>query len=177
MKKRDFIKVLGTAAIAAPIAASINSIGSPSSSQAPKTDNEFNTAFKRIEKTGVMVCGYIDYKMYSYKDPLTGKMAGIFYDLTENIARNAGYKTRWVETTYATLTEDLRLEKFDVFCGGLWPSINEAKVLRYSIAAFYAGLGIYVRKDDTRFPNNFDVPSIALHGNGSGVALVIYAFL
>lgn len=155
MQKRDFLKMLGSAAIAAPLAGAIAS--SAQKENIPLENDTFNTTFRRMEESGVMVCGYIDYKIYCFKDPLTGKMSGIFYDMTEMIAANAGYNTKWVETTYATLAEDLKRGKFDVFCGGLWPSINEAKVLRYSMPAFFAGLGIYARKEDTRFGKGFDV--------------------
>lgn len=161
MDKRDFLKLMAGAAIATPMAILASRDNLTESSDSPTAAAPaINAAFERILKTGNMVCGYIDYKMYCFKDPLTGRMAGIFYELTQKIAAQSGLKTRWVETNFETLTEDIRNGKFDVFCGGLWPSIDAAKVIRYSMPAFYAGLGVYVRADDTRFDTEKDIAKL-----------------
>jgi ABC-type amino acid transport substrate-binding protein len=160
MDKRDFLKLIASAAVVAPVTVMATCTKTPQTAGDAVTTPVFNVAFERMLKTGEMVCGYIDYKMYSFKDPLTGKMGGIFYELTQKIAKQSNLKTRWVETNFETLTEDIRNGKFDVFCGGLWPSLDAAKVIRYSLPTFYAGLGVYVRANDSRFDSEHDLAKL-----------------
>jgi ABC-type amino acid transport substrate-binding protein len=149
MDRRSFINLLKTATVAAPVAAVTARLAEREPQSTAKD------AAARLLDTRKIKCGYIVYEPYVIKDPNTGKLSGIFYDLTQKIAELADLEMNWTtETTYATLAEDLKMQKYDVFSGALWPEAKQAKVLDYSLPAYYSGLGVYVRGDDRRFDGN-----------------------
>lgn len=114
--------------------------------------------FERIEKTNTVRCGYVVYPPAIARDPNTGKLSGIFVDLTERLGQLMGWKIEWTyETSFAVMTQDLNSDRFDVYCGGSWPVIKTQKAQHGSIPVFYSGVGLYVREDDTRFGKDFDV--------------------
>lgn len=120
--------------------------------QQTETVSSSEPVFDRIEKTGVLRCGYIVYSPYIMRDPNTGALSGIFYDLTNKVAEKANWKVEWTtEATYATLPEDMRQRKYDAFCGGLALLVSYGKVMDYSAPIFFSALGAYVRSDDHRF--------------------------
>lgn len=91
------------------------------------------------------------------KDPNTGKLSGIFYDLTNRIGELADLDVSWdIEATYGTFGEDLRLHKCDVYASCVWPDANRAKVANFSVPAFYSGMNLYVRSNDRRFDGDID---------------------
>jgi polar amino acid transport system substrate-binding protein len=151
MDRRSFIKFLTTASVAAPVAALTARVTRPE----PKEGrSSWARDVERILDTRQIRCSYIDYAPYITKDPNTGNLSGIFYELTRKIGELADFDIQWqAETTIGTFTEDLELHKYDLFAGGLWPEAKQAKVVNYSLPVFYSGLGIYVRTDDHRFDN------------------------
>ncbi len=113
------------------------------------------SAFDRITKTNTIRCGYVVYSPYLVKDANTGKLSGIFYDLTEKIGQLLKLKIEWTqETTFATYAEDMRTGRYDMYCAGLWPEANRSRFSEFSKPVNYAAMGLYVRADDTRFDNN-----------------------
>ncbi len=149
MNRRDFLQTLGVAVPTAVATGLMTRSGTDSSARKNKDITE------RILDTKQMNCSYITYAPFIMKDPNNGRLSGLFYDLTQKIGELADIEMKWgVETTYATLAEDLRHEKADLFAGGLWPEPKQAKAVNYSLPAFYSGLGVYVRGDDHRFDKN-----------------------
>ena len=148
MDRRDFLNALTTAGIAAGVARGVSRSSAPSTPP-PKDMTE------RILDTRQLQCGYISYAPVLVKAPNTGRLSGLFYDLTERLGELLGLEVQWTaETTYATFTEDMQTGKYDVFGGGLWANPQRAKVVNFSLPAFYSGGGIYVRNDDRRFDDN-----------------------
>ena len=149
MDRRAFINLLTTAGIAAPVAAATAKMIAPKSAATLKAER--NIA-ERILDTRQIRCAYINYAPAFMKDPNTGKMSGIFYDLTEKVGELAGFDIKWdVETTFATFADDLRYAKYDLYGGGIWPDTKRATIVDFSMPTFYSGLGVYVRADDHRF--------------------------
>lgn len=103
-------------------------------------------------RTGVIRCGYLPYASYFRKDPNTGKLSGIFYEVMEEIGKNAGLKVEWVEEVgYQGIFPGLDSNRFDVFCGGLWPNTTRAKAAAFSIPIFYSAITTWCKKGDSRF--------------------------
>jgi len=93
-------------------------------------------------------CGYLVYSPYIRRDPNTGKLSGIFYDLMEQIGKNANLKINWVEEVgYENIFPGLDSNRFDVFCGGLWPNSTRALAASFSHPAFYSVITAWVRAD------------------------------
>ncbi|MFA6279967.1 MAG: transporter substrate-binding domain-containing protein [Bdellovibrionales bacterium] len=97
-------------------------------------------------------CGYLVYSPYIRLDPNTGKLSGIFYDIMEQIGRNADLRIRWAEEVgFQNIMPGLDAGRFDVFCGGLWPNASRALAASFSQPAFYSTIQAWVRSDDNRF--------------------------
>ncbi len=113
--------MLTSASVAAGVAGATAKVAKPESARAAKDMAE------RIFDTRKMNCSYIAYAPFIMKDPNTGAMSGLFYDLTQKIGELADIEMNWnVETTYAALGEDLNEGKFDLFAGGIWPDAKRA---------------------------------------------------
>lgn len=113
------------------------------------------TAMERVQKAGKIRCSYLPYSCYFKKDPNTGQMSGIFYDLMEEIGKNSGLKIEWTEEVgYQNMFPGLDSDRYDAFCGGLWPNAIRAKAATFSKPAFYSKITAWSRPNDTRFEKN-----------------------
>lgn len=119
----------------------------------PQIQNaEAQTVFDRVKKSGVLRCGYINYEPYFVKDPNTGKMSGIFYDLTEEMGRRLSLKIEWTEEVgWGNFIAGLQAGRYDALCSGLSPNAAESREMGYSSTVYYTAVGTYVRADDARF--------------------------
>jgi ABC-type amino acid transport substrate-binding protein len=102
-------------------------------------------------------CGYLVYPPYIKKDPNTKKLSGIFYDVMEEIGKNADVEIEWTEEVgYDDIFPGLSNGRFDAFCGGLWPNTMRAKVGTFSIPVFYSTVTAWGRVGDKRFKDDLD---------------------
>lgn len=119
------------------------------------------TAFLRVEKSKTINCGYITWPPYIIKDPNTGKVSGINYDIMEAIGRNLGLKINWiVETGSGEIAAALNAQKFDVMCASLWPAAGRLQTLTMTRATFYNPVHAFTRADDQRFDSNIEKANI-----------------
>jgi len=117
-------------------------------------DRGAESAYDRVMRTGVIRCGYVVYGSFFAYDPNTGKMSGIFYDIMEQIGKNAGLKVEWTEEVgFGDIFAGLDAGRFDVYAGGLWPSTERAKAGHFTTPAFYSIITAWARADETRFQN------------------------
>ena len=103
--------------------------------------------------------GYIVYPPLLTKDPVTGELSGISYDLVEATADELGLETNWVEEVgWGTALEGLKTKRYDVLGTQMWPNEAREQVAVFSIAPMDSVLFPYVRADETRFSgDNLDV--------------------
>lgn len=110
------------------------------------------TVFDKVKKSGVLRCGYIVYEPYFVKDPNTGAMSGIFYELTEEMGKRLSLKVEWTEEVgWGNFIAGIQSGRYDALCSGLSPNAAEAREMGYSIPVYYTSIGTYVRQDDARF--------------------------
>ncbi len=115
------------------------------------------TAYDRVIKTQTIRCGYVPFVPNLIKDPNTGAMSGIDYDIAEAIGHKLGFKIIWAEEVgWATVVPALKANKFDALCNGAWLSPAVAKEAYFSRPYYYQPLFIAVRADDTRFDAEAD---------------------
>lgn len=115
-------------------------------------DNATSDHYTQVKESGTLRCGYIQYDPYFSKDPNTGKMSGIFYDITEEAARRLSLKVSWTEEVgWATFIEGIKTGRYDALCSGLSPSAAEGREVAYTLPVYYTAVSAYVRVDDTRF--------------------------
>ncbi|MBI1309291.1 MAG: transporter substrate-binding domain-containing protein [Proteobacteria bacterium] len=132
------------------------------------------SAYQRVLRTKTLRCGYALYDVLLQKDPNSGKLSGIFYDLTEAMAKELGLKVEWtMEVGYGDIEEALRSDKFDMFCTGAMTNPKRAKHSLQTIPLYYSGLVAWVRAGDHRFDgdlaklNNVDVRLATRDGDAS----------
>lgn len=100
-------------------------------------------------------CGYIEYPPYVSKDPNTGKMSGLMVDVMEQVAKKMNVKLEWsYETTWATMFEDLKMNRFDTVCSAVWQKTARAFQADFSTPIVYAPIQAWVRNGDIRFDGN-----------------------
>jgi ABC-type amino acid transport substrate-binding protein len=142
---------------------------------APAAANE--SAYDRVLRTGILRCGYADWPPYGFtKDPTTGKVSGIFADVTEAVAAKLSLKVDWSENTgWGGFIESLRTHRIDAFCAGSYANAERGRYLAYVTPVFYSSVYPYVKVDDHRFDkdlsavNNPDVRISVTDGEISDV--------
>ncbi|MFA6279979.1 MAG: transporter substrate-binding domain-containing protein [Bdellovibrionales bacterium] len=111
------------------------------------------TAYDRVLHTKTLRCGYADWPPHGLvKDPNTGKISGVMYDILEEIGRRLSLKIDWSENTgWSNIVSSLQSKRIDVFCAGLWVNAERGRSLTYSMPLFFNASFPFVRIDDHRF--------------------------
>lgn len=104
------------------------------------------SAYERVMSSKTLRCGYFEEAPFTVKDPNTGDMRGISVDLAKTIASELGLKVEWGVTTFSTLTEDLRLNKFDAICASVFVLPRAGRV-DYTLPYAYVPVKAYVNPD------------------------------
>lgn len=150
--------------------------GQYSAAPAAAAQSTVTSTFQRIVDSGVLRCGYVLYPTYLTKDPNSGKLSGLSYDLTEELARRLGLTVEWTEeVSWGTYIEGLKTKRYDALCSLGWAYGAEAKYVLFSKPAFADGLGVFVRADDRRFDsgiaalNSADMTIVSSDGSLVGV--------
>jgi len=116
---------------------------------------QHESAMARILRSGKIRCSYLIYSSYFRKDPNTGQLSGIFHDAVEEIGKNSGLKVEWVEEVgYENIFPGLDHDRYDVFCGGLWPNASRAKAASFTSPIFYSAITAWCRPNDNRFSHS-----------------------
>ncbi len=159
--KRDFLRILGSAAVAAPTAAIISKSVQPPSMAVPK-----ETAYERVIRTNTLRCGYGFWEPGLSRDPATGKIRGIFYEYLEAIGRHTGLKIEWTEEVgWGDFPTALNEGRIDAMCFGAWPKATTAREVLFTESTYYLPINAYVRAGDMRFDHaidKVDAPSIKI---------------
>ncbi len=116
---------------------------------------ESSNVIDKVLQSQTLRASYIVYSPYFIKDPNSGKLSGIFYDVTELVGKKLGLKVDWTgEVGYEDIYAGLDSGRYDVYAGGLWPGATRAKVGYFSTPVFYSVIKAWGRTDDHRFDNN-----------------------
>jgi len=130
------------------------------------------TRLEQVKRTGVLRCGYINWPPMLMKDNNSGKLSGPFYDLLEEMGRQLKLKVEWTaEVSWGEMLADLALGRYDAVCIPVMETPARAREADFTVPIFYAPFNLYVRKDDMRFDNNFDLanqPDIKFSGLDGG---------
>jgi len=146
---KNLSPILITAIVAAVVALAVVHLTEP---PAPDAAANKDTAAAQHTLPAKMTCGYAVYPPFLSKDPKTGQLSGIFYDITQKVSEEIGIPVEWtVESSFGTAPTDLAYRKFDIFCSDLWADPKRARSAAFSTPVFYAPILAYVRTDDSRF--------------------------
>ena len=154
------MKPLSVALLSAGIAilASVTTSHCTAPEKASSTRTTTTTrAMEHILASGKIRCGYAVWPPALLKDPNTGKMSGINYDVMEAIGRELDLKIEWTEEVgFGNFIEGLRNHRYDVMCSSVWPDAPRIRYLLYSDPTYYSPIYAYARSDDHRFDGNLD---------------------
>jgi len=108
--------------------------------------------YDRVLKSGKIRAAYLSYPPALMKDTSGGKMSGIFVDTLEKAASNLGLTVEWTEEVgWGSQIEGLEADRYDIVGSPVWANPTRGKLTTLSTPVYYSGIGIYVRKDDSRF--------------------------
>lgn len=109
-------------------------------------------AFDRVMRTSTLRVGYLVEPPYLSKTTSSGRVSGIFCDITEALCKNLGLQLQWVEeANLATLSAGFEADRYDIIAFTLWRNAARARAVGFSVPLFYTPVGVYVREGDTRF--------------------------
>ncbi len=119
--------------------------------------NAKETIYERILKTGTIRCGYALYAPLLIKDPNTGELSGVFYDIANEMAKELDLKIEWgTEVGYGEIEEGFVSNKYDMFCTGAVVTPKRAKYVLYTTPVYFQTIFAWVRANDNRFNKSLD---------------------
>ena len=122
----------------------------PDASRAAPAQTETTAA--RILRTGQIRCAYANNPPIFVKDPNTGALSGIFYDVMTEVGRRLNVKIDWVEEVgYGVIEEGLAADRYDAFCATVWPTPERSRGAAFTVPIFYSAVDLFVRAGDHRF--------------------------
>ena len=115
------------------------------------------SAYDRVIRTKKIRAAWLTYPPAAMKDPKTGKLTGTFVETLDAIAKNLDLEVQWMdgETPWGALIEGLDQDKYDIVGSPVWANYVRGKLTTLSRPVYYSGIGIYVRQDDKRFPDDW----------------------
>lgn len=97
------------------------------------TDVTSKSRFDVILSRGTLKVGTTgDYKPYSFKDLKSGAFKGFDIDLAYDLAKALGVEVEFIETSWPTLAEDLKNDRFDIAMGGISVTLERQKTGLFS---------------------------------------------
>jgi len=88
---------------------------------------------ERVRSSGtVRVCIWPAYYGISLRDSRSGQLSGIDIDLSAEFARSIGARLQYVDSSFASLVEDLTQDRCDVSMHAVGVTQERAKALRFS---------------------------------------------
>ena len=120
-----------------------------------ETSAQKESAHDRVLGAGTIKCGYAMSPPALMKDPNTGRLSGLNYDLWSEIGKELGLQIRWSEETgWGNYIEGLNSGRFDVFCSQVRPNPGRIKHSTMAGPVIYNVLKAYVRPEEDRFDGN-----------------------
>ncbi|MDR3425227.1 MAG: transporter substrate-binding domain-containing protein [Alphaproteobacteria bacterium] len=113
------------------------------------------TAYERVMRTGTLRCAYALYPPFFDKDPNTGKLSGVSYDIMTAFEQVSGLKIEWgPEIDWGDIAATLQSGKADAFCTNTFATPQRGRVLAFSTPLSFSTIEAYARDGDTRFDND-----------------------
>jgi ABC-type amino acid transport substrate-binding protein len=120
------------------------------------------SVYARVIRTKKIRAAWLTYPPAAMKDA-SGQLHGTFVDTLNEIAKNNGLQVEWMdgETPWGTQIEGLEGDRYDVVGSPVWANYTRARLATLSEPVYYSGIGIFVRQNDSRFPDDWATGSVA----------------
>ncbi len=113
------------------------------------------TAYERVMRTGTIRCGYTPYSVGLIKDPNTGKLSGIYYDIISRLAENLMLKVDWVEEIgWAEQIEGLHTKRYDMICSPVSVTAPRARQADFSLPLYDSPVHIWAKEGNTNLTSD-----------------------
>ena len=109
------------------------------------------STFEKIKKAKTIKVGYIIYPPMVTKNPNTGKLNGHFIATIKDIADQAGWKLKFIETDWSGFAAGLNSRRFDLSIAPTFTTIPRLTKVSFTQPLIYAGNSAIVRANDKRF--------------------------
>jgi len=110
------------------------------------------SAYDRVMRTGVIRCAYFVVPPEFNKDPNTGKLSGIGYEVTEAVAHLLSLHVDWVEEVgFGEQAAGLSANRYDAVCSSVFNRASLSRVADFTIPFMYTPVGAFIRLGDSRF--------------------------
>ncbi len=165
------MKVFHTALVAGLVAivaayGTVKMVGPVTNGTATHTEEKKESVYERVMRTSTLRCGYYVWPPYMTKDPNTGQLSGVFYDLMGAVAKSLSLKIEWVEETgLASFITALQTNRFDAYCSAVGPLPARAREADFSVPVLFFPIYAFARADDARFDQDIHLandPSVIL---------------
>ena len=125
------------------------------------------STYDRVMRTKTLRVAWLTYPPAAMKDTTTGQMSGTFVETLNRMASNLGLKIEWMdgETPWGQQIEGLNENRYDIVGSPVWANPTRGQLATLSRPAYYSGIGIYVRQNDNRFPNDWAVGGVSQRMN------------
>jgi polar amino acid transport system substrate-binding protein len=101
----------------------------------------------KVKKQGVLRVGYSQTLPWFQRDAKTGQLDGIYWEVSERLAKDLEVKTQYQEVSWANSTVSLRKGDFDVFGSSLFYTTPRALVVNYVGPMWRKGRLVVTHKD------------------------------
>jgi ABC-type amino acid transport substrate-binding protein len=119
--------------------------------------NKKESSYERVLNTKTLRCGYVNWQPYFIKDPNTGNLSGINYEIMTEVGKILDLKIEWAEEIgWGTIGEGFKTGRYDAVCTSMWADAGKIKNMSLSIPIFYTNIVAYARTNDNRFDGKFD---------------------
>ena len=125
--------------------------------------SQAETTLERVLRTGTLRCAYTIYPTYVEKDPTTGKLSGMFYDMVNTLGKTLGVKVDWVaEVGTDSIFEGFRTNRYDAVCAGYWRTPGRAHGGSFTRPIVFTPVYLYIRNNEQRFHamEDFNKPTV-----------------
>lgn len=153
MDKRDFLRLLGSAAVAAPTAV----LTARTTAAPPQRSRAVEPAYERVMRTNILRCGYGIWEPGFSRDPLTGTLRGIFHDYLIAVGQHTGLTITFTEeVAWGDYPAALNSGRIDAMCFGAWPKANLAREVLFTEPTYFLPIYAYVRDGNRRFDHDIE---------------------
>lgn len=121
------------------------------------TETRRESVYDRVMRTKKIRAAWLTYPPAAMKDTVTKKLSGTFVEVLEHTAKSCGLDVEWMdqETPWGNLIEGLNEDRYDIVGSPVWANYERGKFTTLSRPVYYSGIGIYVRQNDKRFPDDW----------------------
>jgi polar amino acid transport system substrate-binding protein len=120
-----------------------------------KTEPQAASTYQRVLDRSSIRCGYVMFPPHMMKDPNSGKLSGISYDLMNAVGEKLQLKIDWAEEVgYGDMITAVNSGRVDAICNVVGINTNRAKYADFLTPPYYAGVSLWVREGDSRFASN-----------------------